>query len=344
MKPCKKYIEKLIFFDELNEMEKQDIQEHLKNCKECKIHFEQISALMTSLKNELNASHLSDEALVRYLIRESFPEETDYDGKKLSAFEVLKIKNHLQRCDACTTKIQEMRTEYKSLEDFINESEIENYVIGKNSIWTILNNQISSLFVSFLENLKNLSFIPKPKYVLIPATVIAVLLLLLLFLPIFNSNGSFYFKLGKLEKTEISYLTRGSNTNSLQIAISEFNKNNYSKVIGFLESFVLENPENPNRAFAEYVCGLAYLYQAEKANQTGDIDKGIEHLRSSLALNPNTRLQEDANWYIGKAYLKKENGQEAIQYFKRVKSLKGNRSHKAQRILLELEKNLISSK
>ena len=344
MRPCKEYFEKLIFFDDLSELEKQDILEHLKNCKNCQIHFDQINTLMTSLKNGLGENHLSDESLVRYLIRENFPDETDYDGKKLSTFEVLKIKSHLKQCEMCETKIEEMQTEYKSIEDFISEAKIENYVLGKRSFWINAKDQISSLFVSIMENLKRLSFPKKSRYILVPATVITVLFLLILILPIFNGSENFYSKLGKLEKTEISYLTRGSTTNNFQVVISEFNKNNYSKVIEMLESSPLEKPDNTNQAFAEYIFGLAYMFRSENSGHKEDIDKGIEHLLSSLALNPNTRLREDANWYIGKAYLKKENSEKAIQYLKKVINLNGSKSQKAQDILTELEKKLFSSK
>lgn len=344
MKVCKEYFEKLIFFDDLDEKEQQVIKEHLNNCDGCRTHFEQINTLISSLKNEINSNHLNDEALVRFLIFENFPNETDYDGKKLSTYDALKIKNHLRHCETCTLKIEEMKREYTSLESFLNEFQLENYVIGKVSISKIINDRISSLIKSSFKNLKDLSFLQKPKYVLIPATVTAMLLLLFLFLPIFNRSGNIYSKLGKLETIEISYLTRGSSVNVIQTAISEFNNKDYLKAIGILEPFLLKNSEDPNQAFIEYVCGLAYLFQAEKSNQVIELDKGIEHLYSSLMLNPNTRLQENANWYIGKAYLKKENGQEAIQYFKKVKDLKGSKSQSAQKILFELEKNLTSSK
>jgi len=74
------------------------------------------------------------------------------------------------------------------------------------------------------------------------------------------------------------------------------------------------------------------------------IEKGIEHLQAVLSLTSNIRLQEGANWYIGKAHLMKEEGKEALTYFERVQNLNGRKAQKAKEIAMELKKNSISIK
>lgn len=350
MKSCKEYSENIIFFDDLDDEEKRIVQEHLENCKDCQSDFEKTKLIIKSLKNDLNAKHLNAQLLARYVVYENFPDEADFDGERLPKSEALKIRKHLRTCIVCKEKFEEMKVEFKSLETYLNESELANYTFRKNSLSFLLS-KITSISNSLKESFNKLRFTPKQKFVFIPAAGLAFLLLLFLVLPFFKGTGNVYYNLGRLENTEIAYLTRSVNVDQLQSGIAEFNSANYTTSIDMLEKFILEQPDDPNKSFAHYVCGLAYLFEANKIldNEirpidSQNIDKGIMHLHSVLSLEPNMRLQEDSYWYIGKGYLMKKNGQKAIEYFRKVDKLKGRKYQKAQNILIELQKNLISTK
>jgi tetratricopeptide (TPR) repeat protein len=338
---CKEYSEKIIFLDDLDEKEKEIVQSHLKECKDCQLYFENVTRIMHSLKS---TSCSTDEQLTRFIISENFPGESDFDGEKLPIHETLKIKSHLQGCRLCGEKYEEMRTEFKALESFVDESIMAYLKLGKNSVSKLFNT-IRTELGDLTENLRGLLTSPQRKFVFISVTAIAVLLVMILFPLIFTNSGSMYHKLGKLENTEISFLTRGAGAGRLQQGVSEFNNGNYSLAAEELESFILEHSGDPNQEIAEYVCGLAYLFQANKnldkqiePLQYQNIETGIQHLQTVLSISANRRLQEDSNWYIGKAYLMKGDGSTAVEYFEKVQNSRGRKAQKAKEILLELKK------
>ena len=348
MNSCKEYSEKIIFFDDLDDKEKQIIIKHLENCKDCQSNFEKTRLIMKSLKSELNVDHLDPQLLARYVIHDNFPDEADFDGERLLKSEVLKIQKHLRTCSLCQEKFEEMKVEFKEVETYLNETELANYTDSSIDVFI---NKITSISDSMKEGFNKLWSNPKQKFVFIPAAGLAIILIMFLLLPFFKGTGNMYYNLGKLENTEIEYLTRSVNVDQLQSGIAEFNNGNYTISIDILGKFILEHSDDPNLAFAHYVCGLSYLFQVNKIldNEIEPVriqylDKGIMHLKTVLSLKPNVRLRENSNWYLGKAYLLKEDGHKAIEYFRKVQKLKGRKYQKAQKIIIELEKNLISTK
>jgi len=339
-KNCRRFSEKIILFDDLSKDEKAIVQSHLKECEDCQAYFDNVMTIMHSLKS---AGHSTDEQLTRFIISENFPDESDFDGEKLSIHRALEIKSHLQGCSLCREKYEEMRTEFAALESFIDESITADLGLGQDFVSKLFNT-IKTKLGNLTENWKRLLTSPRRKFVFISATGVAILLVMILFLPIFKSSDSLY-RLGRLENTEITFLTRSAGVDHLKFGVSEFNNGDYSLAVEELESFILEHSDDPNREIAEYVCGLAYLFQANKTLdkqieplQNQNIEKGIEHLQTVLAISANRRLQEDCNWYIGKAYLMKRDGPTAVEYFEKVKNLKGRKAEKAKEMLAELKK------
>jgi len=350
MENCSKNHEKIIFYNDLSNTEKETLQKHLESCENCRDDFKKINSIQKLLNQGISSSHTDNERLVRFVIFENFPDEPDFDGEKLSSQEVMAIRKHIEGCQDCNDKYYEMKSEYETLEHFIRESNIPDYQLGQNPVRIKVSERISQLIKILAETWKSLNSHPKPKYILAPAAVIAVLLLFFVFLPFFKGTEVTYQSLAKLESKKITYLTRGLDVNELQQGIASFNAGNYSESIQQLESFISSKPNHPHRAFAEYVCGLAYLFHEANSEENlrlvhyQYIDNGIQHLQTSLSLSTNLRIQENDAWYLGKAFLMKKNASEAIEYFEKVKTLRGRNSKKAQEILADIEKNLIYSK
>ena len=338
---CKEFSERIIFFDDLEESEREIVQHHLNECRDCQAYFKDIGTIMHSLKS---TSHLSNEQLTRFIISQNFPGESDYDGTKLPGHTIQQTENHLRACLSCKERFKEMKVEFETLESFVNKSITVDLEPKEYPLKKLLNN-IETRLAHLIEALKQLLTSPRRKFVFIPAASIAILLVMILFLPILTNSDSVYDKLGKLENTEIAFLTRSAGVDNLQFGVSEFNNGNYSLAVEELESFILENPDDPNAEIAQYVCGLAYLFRANKSldkqNETlrdDNIEKGIKHLQIVLSITENKRFQEDCNWYIGKAYLMKMEGSTAGEYFEKVQNLNGRKSQKAKEILEELKK------
>lgn len=351
MENCSKYHEKIIFYDDLSDAEKETLQVHLESCENCRDDFEKINSILRLLSQEVELSHPGNERLVRFVIYENLPDEPDFDGAKLSSQEFTAIRKHLEGCQDCNDKYCEMKSEYESLEHFIRQSNLPDYQLGQKPVRIKFSDRLSRVIKFMEETWKSLSSHTKPKYVLAPAAaVLAIMLILFIILPLFKGTEITYRTLAKLESKKITYLTRGSDVNDLQQGIASFNAKNYMASIQRLEAFISSKPNHPNRAFAEYVCGLAYLFHADNFDENLEpanyqyIDNSIEHLKTSLSWSTNLRIQEEDAWYLGKAFLMKGNASEAIKYFKKVKSLRGRNYQNAEQILTDIERNLISSK
>jgi len=79
MQLCEKINDKLIFFEDLNEEEKHQIQVHLDDCKNCREKLRDFQSIMSAIKT--NQEHpIEDELLTRYSIYLAAPGEVDYDG------------------------------------------------------------------------------------------------------------------------------------------------------------------------------------------------------------------------------------------------------------------------
>jgi len=350
MEKCKTINEKIIFFEELSDDEKKDVQKHLKTCSECREVFGQIQIILSNLMAMGDQNHIDDAVLVRYITYKNNPNETDYDGTKLVEPEVANIQKHLQECALCQEKINEKQSEYDSIETYLDEMDLPDVEIKVHSEKIQSKRNISSPVNIFEKLWKNLFDVRKPKYVYALASVFVILFLIILILPIFKGSPNIYYEIALLEKSKVTFLTRGANVSPVREGLFEFNEGNYSASIEILENYVTEQPDNPNRAFAEYICGISYLFRVNDLLVDNlkipdyDIDKGIKHLENSLSRSSNLRIQEDANWYIAKAYLIKKNGQKAKEYFEKTASLKGRKYQKAQNILSELRNILTPSK
>ena len=56
-----------------------------------------------------------------------------------------------------------------------------------------------------------------------------------------------------------------------------------------------------------------------------------------MAVSDNPRIDEDALWFLGKAYLMKQEAGSAMEAFKEVSEMQGRRYKQAQQMVSELE-------
>jgi tetratricopeptide (TPR) repeat protein len=59
--------------------------------------------------------------------------------------------------------------------------------------------------------------------------------------------------------------------------------NNFDSAIAYCQKALTYDGKDP---YAHYALGLSYLHKAVAANETGDLDPALRHLKEVVALNP----------------------------------------------------------
>ncbi|OPX35405.1 hypothetical protein B1H10_01300 [candidate division KSB1 bacterium 4484_188] len=347
---CQKFSEKYIHFEELDSREQKDLLSHLQNCPDCRKLSRKINGINHALKKHARASHFSDDVLLRYVHYLSSPDEPYYDGSKLNKELAADIDAHVSDCHLCQKKVAAFRQELIEMGTYLEEEGVPDLVIGKPAASEVLSKQFAKLSRRLSQAIEQLT--ARPQWKLIPALATALtVVIVLLVSPVFRGSGDSYSKLTQIEVRQISAITRGSAANALQKSISQFNRENYLAAAEQLEEFLRTQPENPNRAYAEYLCGLSCLMQVNgklqqlpEGTKTEAINRGIRHLQNAKANIRSRRLQENILWYLAKAYLMKKDAKTARAYLDKIIPLKGRRMEQAQTLLDEIQKILLSGK
>jgi outer membrane protein assembly factor BamD (BamD/ComL family) len=180
----------------------------------------------------------------------------------------------------------------------------------------------------------------------IPIAIAATLLFFVLNPSIFfNNTSSDISQLAHLDDVKIQYGVRGNSQVLLQQGIEALNEKSFVEAVNHFENSINQNPNDLNKGYTHYLCGLALLLKADRntSAQTEQekkalINNSLTHLQISLSTNNNLSMRENTLWYMAKAYLMKNDIEEARNYFQKITALKGRRFSKSREILSILEK------
>ena len=324
---CNEIQNNIYCFNTLSINQKNEILKHIKLCIGCRSHFQKISHIINLMDN-----HVNDQLLISYAYLILHPEDTTSDRKKLSDDEIDKIKQHMQKCEFCNSKYLEIQSQYLEMEEFWLKAGYPDF-----EIQPINNKQDLST-----KNRQN-SFILSDKRYLgsrniqkIIAIAAVILVLFMSFLA--DRKGTSLEDLAKIEDIHIPVSIRGGESNTLYKGILVFNQKKYNKAIVFLHEYIEANPNTNNENYARYIIALSYLKSMDNNNTINllNVDKGISELKIVLSLSKSQNQKENAYWYLAKAYLMKKDIPHAIQYFKEVEALSGDRLKESQVILKQL--------
>ena len=345
MKLCEKINDKLIFFEDLNEEEKHQIQVHLDDCKNCREKLRDFQNIMSAI--ETNHEHpIEDELLTRYSIYLAAPGEADYDGKKLTRSEIGRIRKHVFECQVCEEKIEQFTREYREIENYLDETDLPELILGPRPALTRLSDLLQQLYNSVILGIKDLANIPMPKLYPVALGAVAALFIMIWVGPFFRGSENPYLKLVPVDKESASFLTRSRLSQTLAEGLAAFSEGEMERAIQRLQGFISTSADDPTLFYAHYVLGIAYLNQAKsdflgRFQQVNSklVDAGIENLELAKSLSQNPNITEGCNWHIGVAYLMKGDGSGAKTMFEQVVELRGRRFKEAKEMLSEIERS-----
>ncbi len=351
MSICEKIRDKILDFNDLNPQEQARIRAHLAQCESCRKHFQEINSIMTGLKQANRSSHVDAELLERYVVfTNSRAGEPDYDGSRLSGKEIAAVEKHLASCKACSKKMAAMTAEYNSLAQYLGDAGLPKTKIGTRPLAEKVREKVGAGANALAGLWDKILPAPAPRLIPLAVTAFAIALLVLL-LPYLRSTTPGYADLAKISPEQIVNITRGAEDARLNQALLDFRKGAYPAAAAGLEKYIRENPSATDIAYTNYLCGLTYILEGNKNLSDGieavdqlQIDRGIQHLQAAAQLASSDRIEEMAYWYLGKAFLMKQDGNAAKAYFEKVIALKGRKSDVARQMLNNLQKILISGK
>jgi tetratricopeptide (TPR) repeat protein len=346
MKTCEEYYEMLVFFDDLSHNEQQEVKQHTEKCPTCREHFSAFQQIKMSLKQREFAGHIDNELLTRYGIYLSEPGEPDYDGSRLGRKEMANIKKHVESCQACQQKVNRIAREYRAVEAHLEREGVPALHLGKTSLWPVIRRKALKLHESLLAFVKGAASLSRLQFYPIAATALAGIVILLWVSPLFRGSGYKYSQLAslELEKERRGFLTRSEASHLMSEGLYAFDHGRFEEAIEKFEQFVAQNPDDSSLFYAHYVAGLACLSRA-KSDFLGRFqkydaklaDSGIRHLQAAIQASNDLRIKEDAHWFIGKAYLMKQQADSAQAAFAKVQEVQGKRLQDAQKIIAAVE-------
>ena len=344
MDNCKIIRDRIVFYDELIDAEREQVRLHTESCTDCRKYSREIELIVTTLTAARCAPHVSQDLLVRYGLHQAEPEGPDFDSVSLSAQVLADVSNHLETCTECRQQVDKVVAEFREIDAHLVQAGVPNSTVeavfvqksGHEESW------LSDKLAGFLQGIATLA---QPSFYPIAATAVAALIIGVWVSPLLRSGDEAFLQLAKFEPTQIAFFTRGETTGELSEALTGFDQQRYAWAAERLEQFIAAHPEDPAVAHAHYVAGLAQLSQAvsdflgrfHRVDQ-GKLNKSEHHLQLAIQQTENLHLKEEAWWHLSKVYILRQDVTRAKQALGNVIQISGTRVKAAEEMIVQLDK------
>ncbi len=277
-------------------------------------------ALYNLLDDMKNSFHLNSDLISEYILyKNNLPLEDD----NITRF-IQHIKNHISKCTNCKDEFELFNEEYNEIDNYLNQSIVEK-VKPSATQWAP---QIFNIFST--------------KYIYAAAAVLA-----LFTFSIFTTSKLLvpsYKNISELSNLNYS-TTRGRVTPDFHNGLKALSIGNYSEAISQLQNDIKNNNNDKTIFYTSYMLGLVYLEKSEsdffglfKSYDEDDINNSIANLKQAIKINNSAaflNITLNSYFYIGKAYLLKDDFVNAKIYLQTVIDKKGSYLNEA-RVLIEI--------
>ncbi|MBN1351841.1 zf-HC2 domain-containing protein [candidate division KSB1 bacterium] len=248
----------------------------------------------------------------------------------------IKVEAHLLECEACFEELYRLSPVLEAIEemperflDALQPKETLNTRIVK-----FLKKEVESvkrIIISIFSPFARLAKKPAFKIV-VPAIAIILLAVVFLFPP-----SEQYSDIAILEKAP--YLTLRSNGH-IKLTLAQklfyeamtfYEQDNYNQAILKLSGFIAREPDN---AYGHFFLSVSLLL-------TDDIENGVRHLHKATELcqkQDNMLLLEKCYWYLGNAYLKTNDVDDALKLLRLTVELRGDFEAKALKQIAKIDR------
>ena len=235
-----------------------------------------------------------------------------YEFDLLNDAEKRQFELHLKECKDCFEELYSMTPAVKAMRDnpelYLARLKVrESFYVRLKTLW---DNAVEALGGAFRI---------QPQLIRVAVPAVATAAVAVLAVTIFLGRPGEYARLAVIEKDFYRpiELRTGIDYDKYEICFHEgmvaYAEGDYSQAIKALSESVQLNPKY---AKGRFYLGLCYLYEEK-------IDEAVQQLNQTIAIAEEESLLEKAHWYLGNAYLKKEDGGKALEEFRKVREFQG---------------------
>lgn len=254
-----------------------------------------------------------------------------YQMDLLSDEQNIIVEAHLLECEACFKEVYRLRPVFELLEEmperFLDDLQPKKTLVRK----TI--ERLKNLFAPILSTSERWWQKPAIK-ILAPATVVIVLAMIFLLPFLFKPTE--YSDLVILKKPSYPTLQIKGDieltpTQKLfEEGIKFYEQDKYTQAIQKLTVYIEQETDNPH---GHFYLGSCFVLMKK-------FEKGIEHLKLASDLSQeqgNQLLLEKCYWYLGNAYLKTNDVENALSNFRQILEMQGEFATDVQQQIIKID-------
>lgn len=311
----KRIILELLLKNELSDKEKRELKKLL----EGNPQYKKYAALVKHLRN----THLDADIISEYVLHIN---GLSTEKKDFASFIPI-IEKHISLCDECRKEFELLNAEYAEVDNFVSERfagevSVKEKNLSDTTYFNIFNNRIAKY-----------SFASAFTLVLIFFSLFAISELTV---PNYKNVSSF------TALDDLSF-TRGRITEEFQKGLYAIKKNELSKALEYFNEDISKNGNDKSLFYTHYIMGLVYLEKSERdvlglfpSYDEKDIDAAVLNFKKVIEKNnsglfPN--ITYNAYYYLGRAYLLKDDFEQAKHYLNLTVQSKGSYSEEAFALL-----------
>ena len=250
-----------------------------------------------------------------------------YEFGLLSDEEKKRFALHLMECDDCFEELYSLTPAVNAMRDNpeLYLAELKEKKSFSSKLKEIWDNTVETFGAVFR---------PRPRLVRIAVPVVATAALAFVLITTFVDRPGDYARLAVIEKDFYRplELRTGVDYEDYEIRFHEgmmaYSEGDYARAIEELSASVKLNPDH---AQGQFYLGLSLLMEKKT-------DRAIQHLEQVTALADEVSLLEKTHWYLGNAYLRKDNESRALIEFRKVIEFRGRFLSDAEGLIQMIEK------
>ncbi len=289
--------------------------------------FAKFKVIYNLLNNVGNSFHLTSDLIAEYVLYKNGLPAQDKSIIKL----LPKIEKHITNCDKCKNEFELFNGEYINIDSYISEK------LSKSEADEILQLKENSTQKTFKLFTKKYYF----------AAAAAIVLFMFSVFDFSQYTVPSYKNLSQISELSDFSFTRGRVSLDFYNGLKALDNNDYKTAIEMLQTDIRNNSNDQTIFYTNYILGLIYLKKSEsnflglfKSFNYSDVDSSIANFRRSITKNKSSsfaNINYNSYFYIGKAYLLKNDFQNAQSNLQVVMNNKGEYYKNAKDLISKIQ-------